>query len=1026
MDFFYISTLEKSQATFEAAWRQSGGEEKVLLELDVKRSPQHDLLPDDGVYASLLTAALQGKVHGILGGPNCRTRSVLRHYDIPGCENPPRPVRAWNGGEYGKEDLTEREERMVQEDDILLWRQVFLFIIGTYARRAHGQDRQMAFVLEQPSSPKEYKPEVVSFWDQWEWQAIKREFNLNEVHFTQKSLGGEATKPTTLGTSLELSPEDFQVKGAPLPGGVRSSKDLARWPPGLMRMLACAIKEQTFQSKVQLAPMSWDDHIRFGHVPYRKDCKTCQETLQQQEPHRRARNLQAGTLSLDVAGPFKPAYDLGGHQARWFLAGALVWRVPKDTERMRQPPEEALQGDEPAIEEEEEEMQEEHAEAEAQHEEAEEEQRREEPGDLEAQTEVRVFRLSLPMTTKTAREVSSTAMEMLIKLKVDGFGVAKIHTDRGHEFSGAFRRWASSRGIILSRTAGDDPRGNGRAEVAVKSLKTHIRRVLHQAKVDSDWWPWALRYVNEVNRCVRLDQVPSFPPFLEEVRVRRRTWRRGSFDPNVEKVKYLCPSIEEHGHWVWQEGEAPRVAKVLLQRTEEPVQHGVWVGLETQILDDLAKRRRLREKTTVRRLDASLQQCDEEESTREKAKAKIRQIIEEEMRAMVEDEDEIILDEMAIIGSLRKAAESLEEAEEILQTKIVSPKEVWEKWEEWEEAVRGEISSMLEEKEALEEVTEEDMKRLEKELQEKGIRLECIPSKVVYTKKPTPGGFKHKVRWVICGNYEEKREDEENYSAGADATALRVMIWFAARHQWKGLALDIKTAFLNAHIDQEDQSNYILVAPPPIFVKKGCLPSRTFYKPKRAVYGLRRSPRLWGLCRDKQMRNFEIEVKFGGKKLKLVMRQLDSEPNLWRLKESEEEENGGAPNIDYGLVMTYVDDILITAPEEITMAVAAKIQETWASSNPEEVGEHPIRFLGMEILTSHDSDGREVWHVTQESYIRDMVKRQEKEVLPRKIQSPRIRPTCVLTQRRRSLRRLESAKRQLVSSCGFSQEPALT
>ena len=366
------------------------------------------------------------------------------------------------------------------------------------------------------------------------------------------------------------------------------------------------------------------------------------------------------------------------------------------------------------------------------------------------------FRLSLPMTTKTAREVSSTAMEMLIKLKVDGFGVAKIHTDRSHEFSGAFRRWASSRGIILSRTAGDDPRGNGRAEVAVKSLKTHIRRVLHQAKVDSDWWPWALRYVNEVNRCVRLDQVPSFPPFLEEVRVRRRTWRRGSFDPNVEKVKYLCPSIEEHGHWVWQEGEAPRVAKVLLQRTEEPVQHGVWVGLETQILDDLAKRRRLREKTTVRRLDASLQQCDEEESTREKAKAKIRQIIEEEMRAMVEDEDEIILDEMAIIGSLRKAAESLEEAEEILQTKIVSAKEVWEKWEEWEEAARGEISSMLEEKEALEEVTEEDMKRLEKELQKKGIRLECIPSKVVL-----------------------------HHRAGADATALRVMIWFAARHQWK-------------------------------------------------------------------------------------------------------------------------------------------------------------------------------------------------------------------------------------------------
>ena len=93
---------EKSGFTFEAAWRQSGGEEKVLLELDVKRSPQHDLLPDDGVYASLLTAALQGKVHGILGGPNCRTRSVLRHYDIPGCENPPRPGQSMEWGRIWK------------------------------------------------------------------------------------------------------------------------------------------------------------------------------------------------------------------------------------------------------------------------------------------------------------------------------------------------------------------------------------------------------------------------------------------------------------------------------------------------------------------------------------------------------------------------------------------------------------------------------------------------------------------------------------------------------------------------------------------------------------------------------------------------------------------------------------------------------------------------------------------------------------------------------------------------------------
>ena len=977
---------EDSGFTFGKAWKQCGGEERILLEVDVKRGSQHDMIPDDGVYASLITAAIQGKILGIAGGPNCRSRSVLRHYEIPGCDTAPRPVRAWKGEEYGKKDLSEKEKKMVEEDDILLWRQIFLFMIATYARRARGHDHPLAFVLEQPSSPRGYKPEVVSFWDQWEWHEIKKEFELKETHFTQKSLGGEATKPTTLGTSLDLVPEDFQIKGPVCPGGVRSSKDLARWPPGLMRMLAVAIKEQTMQSHARIAPMSWEDHIRFGHVPYRKDCKTCQETLQQQEPHRRARHLQTGTLSLDVAGPFTPAYDLGGHMARWFLTGVLVWRVPKDSDKMRQPPDEELQGEEPAIEEVREAEAEEKEEAEVQVEEGQGEQRDEERReDLEEKTEVRIFRLALPMTTKTGREVSSTTMDMLMKLKVDGFTVAKIHTDRGHEFSGPFRRWASSRGIILSRTAGDDPRANGRAEVAVKAIKTQIRRVLHHAKVQADWWPWALRYINEINRCVRLDQVPSFPPFLEEVRVRKRTWRRGSFDPMVEHVRYLCPSVEEHGHWVWQEGEAPRIAKVLMKQISEPVQHGVWVGLETQILDDLSTRRRLREKTTVRRLDASMEAQEEEETEKWKVKARIRRIIEEEMRAMVEDDEETAMDEMAVIGRLRKAVESMEDSEEILQTKIISPKEVWEHWEEWEAAAKSEINSMLEEKEALEEVSEEEVKEIEKKLKEKGIKFECIPSKVVYSKKPIPGGSKHKVRWVICGNYEEKRDDEQTYSAGADATAFRLMLWFAARNQWLGMSLDIRTAFLNAVIDQEDQSNYILVAPPTIFVKKGCLRPGTLYRPKRAVYGLRRSPRLWGLCRDSEMRSFEVEVerKEGGK-IKLQLRQLDSEPNLWRLEEVGKEE-GSEPSIQYGLVMTYVDDIFITGPPEVTRAVAQKFQATWTTSEPEVVGEEAIRFLGMEVSISKNAEGRDVWHVTQESFVKDLVKRQAKEVQPKKI-----------------------------------------
>jgi hypothetical protein len=38
----------------------------------------------------------------------------------------------------------------------------------------------------------------------------------------------------------------------------------------------------------------------------------------------------------------------------------------------------------------------------------------------------------------------------------------------------------------------------------VKSIKTQIRRILLQAGAEAKWWPWATRYVNELNRAARL------------------------------------------------------------------------------------------------------------------------------------------------------------------------------------------------------------------------------------------------------------------------------------------------------------------------------------------------------------------------------------------------------------------------------------------------------------------------------------------------------------------------------------------
>ena len=147
-----------------------------------------------------------------------------------------------------------------------------------------------------------------------------------------------------------------------------------------------------------------------------------------------------------------------------------------------------------------------------------EDQEVEEEEKKEEDMEMRVFKLALPMRSKKSKEVTRTAMEMILKLRIDGYHVNRIHSDRGHESLGLFESWMKTRGIILTQTSGDDPRANGRAE----AVKNQARRVLMHAKVGSEWWPWALRYLNEVFRCQRLDLQPDFPNFLQDVLVRRR------------------------------------------------------------------------------------------------------------------------------------------------------------------------------------------------------------------------------------------------------------------------------------------------------------------------------------------------------------------------------------------------------------------------------------------------------------------------------------------------------------------------
>lgn len=120
--------------------------------------------------------ALSGSIKAVIGGPNCRTRSVLRTY--PG--GPP-PSRCWDGGEFGMDSLTEGEKRKVEEDDEMLWKMILIYLVAKFSRRIDAPDagdQHVYFLLEQPGPPY-YKREVVSFWWTDQWQHLRLQEGLD-------------------------------------------------------------------------------------------------------------------------------------------------------------------------------------------------------------------------------------------------------------------------------------------------------------------------------------------------------------------------------------------------------------------------------------------------------------------------------------------------------------------------------------------------------------------------------------------------------------------------------------------------------------------------------------------------------------------------------------------------------------------------------------------------------------------------------------------------------------------------------
>ncbi|CAE7885488.1 TY5A [Symbiodinium sp. KB8] len=238
---------------------------------------------------------------------------------------------------------------------------------------------------------------------------------------------------------------------------------------------------------------------------------------------------------------------------------------------------------------------------------------------------------------------------------------------------------------------------------------------------------------------------------------------------------------------------------------------------------------------------------------------------------------------------------------------------------------------------------------------------------------------KRKARIVCCGNY--AAEDQgELFAGGAAAESLRCALTYTAKRRWRAGITDITGAFMLTPLPTGIGEVVYIIRPPAALVQLGLADPSERWQLTHGMYGLRQSPKLWSAFRDGEMKKMIIEDE----DTSWILKQGEAEPNMWLVYET------GAP-VDQepeGVILIYVDDILLCGPLRLVRALSKAIRGTWKSSELELLeADHEIRFLGCEIAVSEEYDAV---FIHQRPYIEEVLRLHEtREVDQSPIQAPK-------------------------------------
>ena len=161
------------------------------------------------------------------------------------------------------------------------------------------------------------------------------------------------------------------------------------------------------------------------------------------------------------------------------------------------------------------------------------------------------FYVARPLRSRVSSEVCSAVQELFLTLKAEGLPISRVHADRARELRTVpLRRWLLERGALCTYTEGQAPQANGRAESAVKWIKSQARKLLTATSLPRSCWAMAVVYATWARREVQLGRGRDVLPFGTPVHVRTKVYGVGGHhDLNLKwkSGQYVGPSLDVRG-----------------------------------------------------------------------------------------------------------------------------------------------------------------------------------------------------------------------------------------------------------------------------------------------------------------------------------------------------------------------------------------------------------------------------------------------------------------------------------------------